>query len=194
MSSWNLVKLGALGAMLGGALWIASGIVSAVIASGRGSEALGFTFLDEMLYVTALVGTLGGITGLHARQAPGYGWLGTTGFLAAFIGTLLLLVGLMLSLPLSFLLGGVFRSEFLDWVLGVGLWGTLIGFLLLGAASLRLGALPRWCGLVLIICLPLAITLGDYGGGAVLGVSWLALGYVLLSQRDVSALIRSGRR
>jgi hypothetical protein len=176
--------------MLGGALWIASGIVSALIASGRGPEALGFTFLDEMLYVVALVGTLGGITGLHARQAPGYGWLGTAGFLAAFIGTLLVLVGLML----SFLLGGIFGSVFLDWVMGVGLWSALLGFLLLGAATLRLGALPRWCGSVLTVCLPLAITLGDYGGGAVLGVTWLALGYVLLSQRDVSALIRSGRR
>jgi hypothetical protein len=65
---------------------------------------------------------------------------------------------------------------------------------LLGAATLRLEALPRWCGMALIVCLPLAITLGDYGGGMVLGLLWLMVGYALLSQHDISALLRTGRR
>jgi hypothetical protein len=69
-----------------------------------------------------------------------------------------------------------------------------MGFIVLGAATLRLGVLPRWCGVLLIICLPLAIALGDYGGGAVLGLLWLAVAYALLAQRDVSALLRTRKK
>ena len=180
MSS-NIIRWGALGAMLAGVVWAASGIVDVAFTRGRSPEILGFASLDEAMYIAALVGTLGGLAGLHARQATRYGWLGTAGFLAAFMGSTLLLIGLLL----TFLI----RGSALDQILGLGFLGTLIGFALLGAATLRLGVLPRWCGLLLIVCLPLALVLGDHGGGIVLGLVWLALGYVLLSQRDVSALV-----
>jgi hypothetical protein len=110
--------------------------------------------------------------------------------LTAFAGIALLLMGLI---P-SFLVGGVFGRVFLDPVLGAGLWCVLVGFVLLGAATLRLKGLPRWCGVTLIICLPLAIILGDYGGGIVLGLTWLAVSYALVSHHDVSALLRTGRK
>lgn len=185
--------------MLAGVTWTASGVVSAAIASGRGPEALGSTALNEMLFAVALAGTLGGLVGLHARQAAGYGRLGKMGFLVSFIGTALLLAGVVLSLLARALAeapvgGGAPGPAFPDRVLWLGLWGALVGFVLLGAATLRLGALPRWCGWLLIVCLPLAIALGNYGGGAVLGLAWLALGYALLRQRDVSALLRTTRR
>lgn len=190
MSSLNLVRLGAMGAVLAGVAWIALSLLEAAIASGRSAQDLGFAFLDEWLYVVAVVGTMGGIVGLHARQAPSYGRLGTAGFLATFMGTALLLIGLVI----SFTLGSVFERTLLDHMLGLGLWATLLGFMALGAATLRLGALSQWCGVLLIICLPLAIALGDYGGGAVLGLLWLALAYALLSQHDVSALLRSRKK
>ena len=69
-----------------------------------------------------------------------------------------------------------------------------MGFVLLGAATLRLEALPPWCGVALIVGLPLAITLGDYGGGIVLGLLWLSVIYMLLFQHDVSALLRTRKR
>ena len=190
MSSLNLVRLGALGALLAGVAWTALGLVDIATVGGRGSEVLSSTFLEKTLYLVALVGTLGGIVGLHARQTPNYGRLGTAGFLAAFSGTVILLVGLVL----SFLAGGVFGTAFLDPVLGAGLWCVIVGFVLLGAATLRLEALPRWYSVALIVCLPLAITLGDYGGGIVLGLLWLAVGYALLVQHDVSALLRTRER
>ena len=113
-----------------------------------------------------------------------------TGFLATFTGTAILVVGLVL----SFLVGGLFGATLLDPVLSVALWCVLVGFVLLGVATLRLEALPRWCGVALIVCLPLAITLGDYGGGIVLGLLWLAVSYALLFQHDVSALLRTRKR
>src|SRR5215213_4386558 len=71
---------------------------------------------------------------------------------------------------------------------GIGFLGMLVGFVLLGAATLRLGVLPRWCGLLLIASPLLAIIFGDHGGALALGLTWLALGGTLLLQRDFSAL------
>jgi hypothetical protein len=190
VSSLNLVRLGALGAILAGVAWIASSLLEAAVASGRSPEVLDLASLGEVLYIVAVAGTMGGIVGLHVRQAPSYGRLGTVGFLATFTGTALLLIGLVL----SFTMGSVFGPTLLDLVLGLGLWAALLGFMALGAATLRLGVLPRWCGVLLITCLPLAIALGDYGGGAVLGLLWLAVAYALLSQHDVSALLRTRKK
>jgi hypothetical protein len=187
MSSMNLVRLGALGGIIAGVAWIASSLLAASIASGPRPEVFSFASLDEALYVVALAGTMGGIVGLHARQAPSYGRLGTAGFLATLTGVALLLLGLVL----SFTMESVFGRTQLDHVLGLGLWGALLGFMALGAATLRLGVLPRWCGVLLIICTPLAIALGDYGGGTVLGLLWLAVAYALISQQDMSALLRT---
>src|SRR5215207_10661268 len=68
MSSLNLVRPGALGALLAGVAWTALGLVDIATVGGRGSEVLSSTFLEKTLYLVALVGTLGGIVGLHARQ------------------------------------------------------------------------------------------------------------------------------
>jgi hypothetical protein len=190
VSSVNLVRLGTFGALLAGVVWTVLGLVDVATVYGRDSGILSFALLDETLSLVALVSTLGGIVGLHARQTPSYGRLGTAGFLAALTGIALLLMGL----TLSFLVGGVFGRAFLDPVLGAGLWSMLVGFVLLGASTLRLKALPRWCGVTLIICIPLAIILGDYGGGIVLGLTWLAVGYALVSHHDVSALLQAGRK
>jgi hypothetical protein len=190
VSTLNLVRLGALGALMAGVAWTVLGLVDMATLGGRGSDVLNSAFLEAALYLAALMSTLGGIVGLHARQTPNYGRLGTAGFLATFTGTAILLV----SLVLTFLVGGLFGATFLDPVLGAGLWCVLVGFVLLGAATLRLEALPRWCGVALIVGLPLAITLGDYGGGIVLGLLWLAVSYVLFFQHDVSALLRTRKR
>jgi hypothetical protein len=128
--------------------------------------------------------------GLHVRQASGYGLLGKAGFAAAFSSTALLLVGLVL----FFALGDSPEPAFLDPALALALWGALAGFALLGVATLRLATLPRLCGWTLFSCPPLALLLGDYGGGTVLGLVWLVVGYALLSQRDVSALLRTKSR
>src|SRR5215208_590390 len=86
----------------------------------------------------------------------------------------------------------------LDWLPGLGLLGLLLGFVLTGVATFRAGLLPKWCGLLLIVCLPsagvLAGALGETGAGTALGLSWLALGYALWPRRDLSAFLRSSRR
>jgi hypothetical protein len=153
---------------------------------GQDYEVPGFIFLVEAMYIVALAGTLGGLVGLHTRQATRYGQLGKAGFLAAFVGSALLLLGLVLTFLVR---DSALERVLADPVLGLGLLCTFVGFVLLGVATTMLGVLPQWCGLLLIVCLPIAIILGDYGGGIALGLVWLALGYVLLAQRNVSALI-----
>jgi hypothetical protein len=177
----RFVRWGALGAMLAGLAWIVSAVIAIATGGGRGPEAFGFVPLNEALYGVALVGTLGGLVGMHLRQAPSYGRLGSVGFMVSFLGVSLVLLGLVL----SFLAG-----RFLDQVLGLGFLGALIGFMLLGTATLSLGALPPWCGLLLAACLPLALILGQYSGPIALGLIWLALGCTLLLRRDLSTLFQ----
>jgi hypothetical protein len=186
-SSSRLALWGALGALLAGAAWIAA---AAVAYSGIASGEPPYSYLDEAAYGGALAATLAGLWGLHARQASGRGGrLGAAGFLAALVGAALLSVGSVLADRA----GGA-----LDWLPGLGLLGLLLGFVLSGVATFRAGLLPQWCGLVLIVCLPLAGVLagalGETGAGTALGLSWLALGYALWPRRDLSAFLRSSRR
>ena len=181
----SFIRWGTLGAMLAGLAGTVSGIIDLATAGGAAPEFLGLVPLDEALYSVTLVGMLGGLVGLHTRQASRYGRLGSVGFVASFLGVSLLLVGI----ALSFLSGRVVLEQTLGLqMVGLGFLGMLVGFVLLGAAALRLGVLPRWCALLLIACPLLAITLGDYGGALALGLTWLALGGTLWLQRDFSAL------
>jgi hypothetical protein len=177
MSSSKLTLFGAPGALLAAVAWMASGIIDLLTTN--------FTSIEGVLLAVALLGTLGGLKGLHARQAKRCGWLGTTGFLVAFIGSTFLLICLAL-----FLFGGAVVLELTSIsLIGVSFLTTFIGYLLLGLATLRVKLFPRWCGLLLIIGLPVAITLQESGGGVALGVMWFGLSYVLLQEDDLSALL-----
>lgn len=157
-----------------------SGSVASLTPEGQGSGAFGApsSRLEGAVYVLALLGVLGGLVELGTLQAARHGWLGTMGFWAALVGTLLTLTDLAVG-PL--VEGGVFGQ-----LLGPSLSGTLIGpallgagIVLLGVASLRATVLPRWCALALIVAPPVSGFLGSYGGGMALGLVWLALGGVL---------------
>ena len=83
---------------------------------------------------------------------------------------------------LIFLLLG---STALEWIVfPVGTSAVLIGFVLYGAATLQARVLPRWCRIGIIVG-PFMFLLGEFGG-IMFGLLWLALGYMLWSQRDTS--------
>jgi hypothetical protein len=188
MASLNLVRWGALGALLAGVAWIASFIVDLAMA-GQSPETSGLLslYLIQVILGLALAGTLIGLLGLHVRQATSYGVLGTAGLLAALIGTALVLANVVFI--------RVAGRDLLDLLLGIGLVGMFFGLVLLGVATLLAKVLPWWCGVALIVVLPIAAILGDYGGGLVLGLVWLALGYVLLAERPLgSGDLRSSSR
>jgi hypothetical protein len=182
MSSFNLVQWGALGAGLAGVAWIVAGVIPSAIPS----VTVGQNLLPVLaIYAIALIGVIVGLFGLYARQARSLGWLGTTGFLAAFLGSGLALVAIVLILLSS---GDLLARELGAQALGLGLTGILLGFIvssigvvLLGVGTLLARVLPLWCGVVLI-ALPFSAAVNDYGGWIVFGLLWLALSYVLWSE------------
>lgn len=186
ISTADIVTIGAVTAMTGGLMWMLSGALSGLLASGLLSGGSGFEVVAEAFSILALAGTMGGIASLHARQCQSYGLCGRLGFFAAFAGAAVLLAGL----PLSSI-AGVHAPATLDAILVAGFWGLAGGLFLLGVATLRLGFLPQWSGALLLAALPLAVAAGNLGGGLIFGASWIALGYTLLCRHDVSAIIRA---
>jgi hypothetical protein len=93
-------------------------------------------------------------------------------------------------LLLASLLGG---DVGLDWLVAVGVLGLLVGLVLYGAATLQARVLPRWCGILFIIFMPVGILLGDLQpiwGGLV----WVALGYALWSHSSRDAATQQPSR
>ena len=186
MSSSDLIRWGAVGALLAGIAWLALGFIPLMIlgqvALYFGGVATAEDYLLEILFSIATLGMLAGIVGLHAREAPNYGRLGTAGFFAAFVGVFFLLAS-----TVATMLAG---REVLDWLFILGFLGTCVGFLLFGAATLRARVLPRWCGILLLVAvfgIPVYFALGNYGGAILYGLVWLGLGYGLWMERGISA-------
>jgi hypothetical protein len=182
MASADLVRWGGLAGILAGVAWAVSGIVHFVLVypeAGTGPTNAISTYLIESAHAVAEAGMLGALLGFRARQIPAYGRLGAVGFIVAFLGTTLLCAITVIAILTKDALGeAVLGTIFVSGVLG---W--LVGFPLLGIATLRAGVLPRWCGVLFIAFFPLfAFLLSSYGwGGIALGLLWLALGYALLS-------------
>ena len=160
---WNREGvLGAVAAVFAGVAWVAEGIL-VITASGDPVDAM---------FIAALIGTLGGLVGLHARQALSYGRLGLAGLSLSFAGIAL------------WILGFVSRP---DWLPPLAVLSMLVvGFVLLGVATLRARALPRWCAVALLAS-PVFFYLPFEGNGIVLGLVWLAVGWALWPQRHAPA-------
>ncbi len=176
----DMVRLGSILAVAGGLLWVLSDILNALLVSGLPLLPPGTEFVSSAVSILAITAVLGGSAALHARQSPSYGWSGRLGFAASFAGSVTLLVGL----PISAVAGAA-----LDPVLAAAFWSVMLGLFLLGVATVKLGFLPQWCGVLLVVLPPLALVAGEYGGGVVFGILWITLGYSLLSRHDLSAII-----
>lgn len=181
LASLNLIRWGALAALFASAAWVAWVLVRIFGAPSFYEDAV------FAVFSLALMGTLGGLVGLHALQQTRYGRLGQAGFYFAVVGTLFVL---MIRLYV--------RDDVLYAMLLLGVFGMIVGSVLLGVATLRARVLPRWCGLLLILSIPLwvmvtvAITLVADGyewinTGLTLGLIWLALGYALWRKREVES-------
>jgi hypothetical protein len=177
MSSSDLIRWGGIAAMAAGVVWIISGIL-AIVYQGVHAPGTFADYLVEGTFAVGLVLTVVGMVGLHTLQKENYGRIGRAGFYTVVVASLGQVLGTVV------LLAG---SAALAWlVFPVGVLAVLVGFVLYGAATLRARVLPRWCGVGLIVGLPVAIALGLYGGNILFGLLWLALGYVLWSRREAA--------
>lgn len=169
MSSSALIRWGGLAAMLGGVVWLVDNLLFLAFPQATWTNAV-------VIVATLLV--LVGLVGFHALQGKNYGRIGRAGFWTVVIASLARILSLIV-----FLAG----SNVLVWLAyPVAALGMLVGFVLYGAATLQARMLPRWCGVTLIIAFPVSFLFGKYSG-IPFGIVWLALGYVLRSQRAQAA-------
>ena|SRR5215204_1380434 len=172
MAASDLVRWGGLAAMGAGLLAIVYGVLA--FAVGKGDEPGPL----DILVILAMILEVVGLVGFHALQGRNYGRIGGAGLYTTF-GSIVVFELLLL----TSLLGG---DVGLDWLVALGVLGLLVGLVLYGTATLQARVLPRWCGILFIILLPVGILLGDLQpiwGGLV----WLALGYALWSQSSGAA-------
>ncbi len=166
MSSSDLIRWGGLAAMGAGLLAIVYFLLG--FAVGKGDEPSPL----DILVILAMILEVVGLVGFHALQGRNYGRIGRAG-LYTTIGSILLFELLLVASLLRGAMG-------LEWLAAIGMLGLLVGLALYGAATLQARVLPRWCGVLFIIFMPVGILLGDLQpiwGGLV----WLALGYALWS-------------
>jgi hypothetical protein len=172
MAESDLIRWGGLAAMAAGLLAVVYGILG--FATGKGDEPGPL----DILVILAMILEVVGLVGFHALQGRNYGRIGRAG-LYTTIGAIVVFELLLV----ASLFGG---DVGLDWLVPVGVLGLLVGLVLYGAATLQARVLPRWCGILFIIFMPVGILLGDLQpiwGGLV----WLALGYALWSQSSGAA-------
>ena len=188
MKTANLIRWGALAALASGLLWIAGGLLTLAYPHSP-PDVLGtrLDYLGTSIVSAAYLGVLGGLLGLHAKQVESYGRLGTVGFLLAFVGAALLCVGQASSAIFAgdSTLGWLFDDPGYGFLVGINLF--LVGLLVLGIATLRAGALPRWCGLGLIGVVAVSIFGAMVSAGSAfvaVGLVWVALGYALWSGKS----------
>ena len=178
MAQSDWVRWGGLAAMGAGLLAIVYSLLG--FAAGKGDEPGPL----DILVILAMLLEVVGLLGFHALQGRNYGRIGRAGLYTS-IGSLVIFEFLLL----VSLVGG---DVGLDWLVAVGVLGLLVGLALYGAATLQAKVLPRWCGILFIIFMPVGILLGDlqpiWGG-----LGWLALGYALWSHSGSAATQRPSR-
>ncbi len=182
MNRTGLIRLGGLATMVGALLFVAAPLFSRYFP-----QAMEPLPAMEAFLVVALILMPVGMVGFHALQGRNYGRVGLAGFWMAVVAPLAVALG-----SASYLWwGSVFGASLLWLALPVGPIVLLVGFALYGVATLRVRVLPRWCGVIFIVAMPVALGSSIVGAFAsvfvVFGFAWLALGYALWSQRDTSA-------
>ena len=168
MSDSNMVRWGALAAMLGG--------VAALMEFIFYPDNPG---LAEVLLLAAYVLAAVGLVGFHAAQKEGYGRLGRAGFYTASVGSL----GAVLAMTAT-----VAGSASLDVLHAIGAALMIVGYILYGVATLQAKVLPRWCGVLFSVVGPVSFVVLGFGGYTtiVFGLFWLILGYALWSWKGAA--------
>jgi len=176
MSAQTVGRL-ALIAMLGGAIFVVSGVVQLVSPAQTDPFSRTSDYLIEVLLVPSFLLTLAGFVALHLRQAGSYGGpRGWTGFRAAVIGQTAILASAVASLAA----GGLA----LGFLYVAGVFVLLVGLALLSIATYRAGILPHWSAY--LVAALAVIVFGEFGM-VLVGLVWIALGYVLRSQPGAPA-------
>jgi hypothetical protein len=177
MKASGVIRGGGLAAMAGGALWAA---LFAVYASRSGVPGPGPPHGSfDGLRVPGLISLLLIAMGFLGLELPswrgrGHGRLGRVGFDVAGLG----MFGIVVS--------GA------SWPVGmIGAWVLMVGSLMVGAAALLAGTLPRWGALALVVGAVAFFFFDTHPARAWFalpyGAAWVAVGYLLWSRGGSAA-------
>src|SRR3712207_3451770 len=177
MSSQAVRRL-ALVAMLGGAVYVVAGLAQLASPEQTDPFSRASDYLIQVLLALSFLLTLAGFVALNLLfKAIGYrGLRGWTGFRAAALGQGAMLASAVASLAMG--------SLALGFLYTFGVLVLLVGLALLPVAAHRAAVLPWW-GTLLVAALA-AIIFGELGV-VLVGLVWIALGYVLWSRSGTSA-------
>ena len=163
--------------MVGGVLLFIASLLALFLVGFGGPESFSeiarttsYFFVSGLILLAAVL-TLFALVGLHLYHSKVAGTLGFVGFLAAFLGTALV-VGNTWAQAFVFPSLAVEAPEFLDAEQVAGPVGPAImlsfivlavGWALFGVAALRAGVYPRWLAIALIVValvqvIPLPVT------------------------------------
>jgi hypothetical protein len=197
MSMSNLIKWGAIAAIIAGVVYILGGLSSLPMFTEEGNsyyQAGAFWHSVEFVGSVALVVGLVGLY-LYLRRSPRFGLLGTVG-----VFLLIVLSAYEAILPLTAIIAGPAVAERLDSIGPLQALGKILSSLLFGIAILRAGTLPRggaWLLIVAVLVYSSIIVSFIVGPEAyatwvfpiangLYGVALIALGYGLWAHRGES--------
>ena len=188
MSSSNRIRLGGLAAIVGGVIYVLSGLggLAPIVGGVIGGAIYGLSAVvpGELSSVLFLLSVMAVIVALHLRQRERYGWRGTLGFPTALAG-LALTLGAIIDLFFIRVKFPILADFLVPFLVAVGMLVATIGILALGGLTLDAGVLPRWCGAALIAGNPLfGIALLLIGGPHydvhwLIAVPWVVVGFAV---------------
>jgi hypothetical protein len=192
MSSSNLMRLGGLAALAGGALFLVAellGLPTLNVETFSETATTASFAIQQLLFLLGVVFVLLGLLRLYVRQSEAAGALGFIGFLVAFLGTVLIGGFIWASAFIAPDLA-VVAPQFLDGGPPSGFFLSFItfslGWLLFAIGTLRARVFPRAAAILLIVgavfvFLPLAFTTVVFA----VAVAWL--GFALFTGGEASA-------
>ena len=184
MSS-NLIRWGGAAAILSGILWIVPAIVTAFKPRGCiGLECEVSTMRDTsdvtpFLLLALLLSTVGlaGVA-IQAWNIERFGRLAKAGVALYGVGVALFVLGTILT---------AISEVFWVLMLPAGL-ALIAGLVLTGIAAFKTGVLPRWVAVLLVIGSLAMLGFNDQTAEVLMaipfGLSWIAVGYALWSDRS----------
>jgi hypothetical protein len=173
MSPGNSLGWSVRAAVIAGVIYVPLGVFFLVSEQRGDNYRFPTDYVVEGLFAVALALTAVALVGFHVALSERYGRLGMVAVVLAVAGH----VAMATSATVSTIAG----ADTIDILIPLGFLGAMIGAIILGIASWRARALPRWNSILLVIAYPATITLGDNGGLIVLGLVWGAIGYALWS-------------
>lgn len=176
---WTSVRVARFGGVVGvlaGVLLIAHGLILILLQPHFWAASSFSDYLSIALTSITFLVLVGGLVGLHARQAGRCGKLEGLEKISFFLAVLGATVAAVSNFAEDWL-----HIPFMGWVFIASAFILLFGLLLLAIATLGANVLPRWYGWMLLVG-SLGILLNNLlanGGMILFGLTWIVLGYAL---------------